>query len=365
MNGRAGWNLDAVGAAFARAASDPTQWAAAMDAAAAETGSAGAVLLPLAGRLPSLPYSPVLTPLMEDYFQSGWSTRDLRTKGLHLLHSRGVFGDLDVYTPDEINRAAYYQDFLGRHGLRWFSGVTISCSDEIWCMAIQRSIAQGPFSQREQMHLARLSGSLGSAAALARALGFAQAEAALEALEAAGTAVVLIDRSGDVLRVNAAAERLVGRGLRIVNRRLVSESRDATAALDRALHRLLWAQSAALTPPVTLPRPVQRPVLAYPLRLPALEVNPLAPAKAAVVLRDLEDLPRPPEAHLRATFGFTRGEARLASRLATGASLETIADELGVKIATTRVVLKAVFTKMETHRQAEAVAVLSRVLGGE
>jgi hypothetical protein len=49
----------------------------------------------------------------------------------------------------------------------------------------------------------------------------------------------MIDRSGEAVRLNRSAERLFGPDLRIVRRRIVSWSRDATQALDRALHDLI------------------------------------------------------------------------------------------------------------------------------
>ena len=64
---------------------------------------------------------------------------------------------------------------------------------------------------------------------------------------------------------------------------------------------------------------------------------------------------------LMTLFGLTAAEARLASRLAAGDALETIADELGIAKETARNQVKAVFAKTRTHRQAELVAVLARL----
>ena len=80
-----------------------------------------------------------------------------------------------------------------------------------------------------------MSARLSSAAALAWALDCSRIEAVLQAFEASGQAVALIDRCGEAFRLNAAAERLLGEDLHIERRRLVSFDRDATAALDRAL----------------------------------------------------------------------------------------------------------------------------------
>jgi DNA-binding CsgD family transcriptional regulator len=56
--------------------------------------------------------------------------------------------------------------------------------------------------------------------------------------------------------------------------------------------------------------------------------------------------------------GITRAEARLASMLADGISLEEVAEALLVSIQTVRSQLKSVFAKTGVTRQAELVALL-------
>jgi DNA-binding CsgD family transcriptional regulator len=241
--------------------------------------------------------------------------------------------------------------------------VKFANGDDVWSLSIQRSIDQGPFSPREQQRLAALSVRLSGIAALTRALGFARAEAALASFEVSGSAVVLLDRRAEVLRINSAAQRLLGADLQIARKRLVSRDRDATRALDRALHALLWAQTAsAVMPAVVLPRHGKRPLLAYPMRLAGVSADALAPCQALVVLVDLDARPHRSESALRASFGLTAAEARLAVRLASGEPLDRIADELGVAYETSRNHVKAIFSKMDVHRQTELVAVLARLL---
>ena len=61
---------------------------------------------------------------------------------------------------------------------------------------------------------------------------------------------------------------------------------------------------------------------------------------------------------LRAEFGLTKAEARLALFLADGASLPSIAQAFDVKLTTIRSQLQQVFAKTGTSRQAELVALL-------
>lgn len=358
----ADWNLHAVGEALTAAAIGASGWVAALETAAAQTGSVGALLLPLDGRLPHVPFTSSVGGSTEHYFREGWVHRDLRVYGLHHLFGRGAFSDLDIVSPEQVARTAYYQDFLRPHGLRWFAGVSVACGDERWCLSIQRSIAQGPFTPEEMARLAAASRGFGAAAGIARALGFTEASSVLAAMDASDTAVVLLDRAGGVYRLNGAAEALVADGVvEVLNRRLVATTRPATEALERMLHRLLWREGAAtLTPPIRLPRrDGRRPVLAHPMMLPRFGDNPFAPALVALVLRDLERRRRPSSGDLAVAFGMTPAEQRVARGLASGESLETVCRILGISLGTARVHLRSIFAKTNTSRQAELVAVLA------
>jgi DNA-binding CsgD family transcriptional regulator len=355
--------LDLMAAAFSEAAVDPSRWHAAMEVVTQATGAVGAVLFPMAGRLPDLPRSRSLEASFDMYIREGWIHHDERYRIRPVLEQRGVATELDFTTLDEMNRHPYYQEFLAPHGLRWFAGVKVASGINLWCLSIQRSIAQGPFSAAEQRSLALLSTQLSASAALAFALGFARADAALSAFEVSRSAVVLLDRHSRVIRCNEAASRLLGPDLDIRNGRLVSGSHDATATLDRALHDLLWRPaSTALAAPVRLPRSGRRPTLAYPLRLSGVSTDALAPCQAVIVLVDLDDRSRPPEDTLRAIFGLTPAEAKLAQHLASGESVEQIASRLGIAYETARNQLKSVLAKTETHRQSNLVSLLARVL---
>ena len=347
---------------FLAAALGSSPWEAAMDAAAAATGSVGSVLLQAKTAPIGVPASQSIGTAAEAYFGDGWATRDERTRAAPVMLIRGVTTDLDIMSPDEMARHPYYQEFLAPHGLKWFAGVKVSEAPDWRCLSIQRSVKQEPFSDRDLEQLALLSPHLSTAAAIARALGFARMDAAVAAFEASGTPVVMLDGLGQVRATNQAADRLFGPHLTVASGRLRSWSREATANLDRALHRLYWAADGLPTAePVLLPRLGGRPIVAYASRLPEVTDSAFAPARAVVVLNDLEGGPLPPDRHLAAIFGLTPSEARLAVRVGAGESIETAAEWLGITNQTARTVLKAVMQKTDTHRQAELVALIGRI----
>jgi DNA-binding CsgD family transcriptional regulator len=351
-----------VADAFASAAVDPSRWNEAMEITAQASDSFGALLVPIRGRQPEFPITDSLRPAAEIYIRDGWIHRDFRYSGVPIMVRRGVATDFDITTAGEIARHPYYQEFQAPFGLRWFAGVKVGSGDEMWALSIQRSISQGPFSPAEVEELAALSRHLAGTAELARAFGSARVDAAMQAFEMSGSAVVLLDRCGEVVRTNGTTERLLGNDLQIVNRRLVSFDRSATASLDGALHTLIWSPgSLALHPPVVLPRKGGRPILAYLSRSPASIREGFGLCQVITVLVDLESRPAAARRDLIEAFRLTPAEARLAVRLAAGEPIEMLAEKLGIAYETARNVLKSIFHKTETRRQGELIALLARL----
>jgi DNA-binding CsgD family transcriptional regulator len=358
------WNLQAVEEIFASAATDASLWSRAIQTASEQTDSIGALILPVTGQgFPSVSATEGIARATEVYFRDGWCERDIRYSPLKSLLEGNVIDDLDFISPEEMKRTPYYQEFLAPTGLRWFGGIPVRVDDQVWCLSIQRGIRQDPFSPEEKQKLKQLSRRLSSAAALARALGFAAASAALEAFDLSHTAVALLNAKGEVARTNRAADRLMAGELQVRQGRICSIDQGANDHLSRALRELLWKTSgASLLAPVMLPRKDKRPVLAYPVKMSQLSASYFAECQAAIVLVDTDARRRTPEATLRGAFHLTQAEARLASQLASGASLDTVCERLGIVKETGRNQLKSIFAKTGTSRQAELVLLIASML---
>jgi len=355
-------DVDTIGAAFATAALDPARWNEAMDVAAAATGSFHAIMLPLKGRLPFFPLSRDSYGLAEKYVNDGWINRDERYKSVGTMLRRGVSTEFDFTSADEMKRMPFYEEFLARESLRWFAGVKIGEGDDAWCLSLQRSIEQGPYQRDEIEVLATLSQQLSGIPQLVRAFGYTRVDAALYGFETSGAPAAILDRLGCVVRMNGLAERLLGPDLDVTQGRLVASNRQATNALDRAIRELLWRpDGSSVQPPVILPRRQGRPIVAYLSRLPGSVFDIFSPGRACIVFADLEAGPSVATDDLVAVFGLTRSEAKLAAQLLIDDSLERAAESLGIAYETARNQLKSVFRKTDTNRQAQLVAVLTRL----
>lgn len=363
----ASWDLDAVASAFAAAALDADRWVEAMDVLAAETGSIGTALLPIdvKGAVPA-PFSPSLASIAEPYFREGWMERDLRRRAVPLLMKWGVFSEPHYTTLDEIRRHPFFQEYLGPRGFTWSAVVLMAAADDAWAVSIQRRSDQEPFSPAELAKLQGLSTRLSAAAATAKAFGYARLEAALAAFESAGTAVLLLDRFARVVRLNRAAERMLGQGIEIVDRKLSPKEPDAAKRFYGALRKVIWDSPGGTSTagPIALPRPGQQTLLAYFTRRDGISADIFSPCQAIVTLVDPEQRLAPASAAIRACYELTEAEARLAACLASGASLDDAASRFGISRTTARNQLASVMSKVGVHRQAELVATLAVLANG-
>ena len=93
--------------------------------------------------------------------------------------------------------------------------------------------------------------------------------------------------------------------------------------------------------PVFLPRRGQGSLLVYPGRLRALMGNPLADCQAILILVDPDRRRLPQVAILRSIFKLSDAEARLATLLVSGASIEVATEKLAFSPLTARTQLSA------------------------
>ena len=88
----------------------------------------------------------------------------------------------------------------------------------------------------------------------------------------------------------------------------------------------------------------------------------LCAAAAAVFVTDPELHGTPDEALLRAVFGLTPAESRVAVRIAQGQRFSDVTEQLAIGAATGRTHLRSIFAKTGTRTQAQFVKLVSTAL---
>lgn len=284
---------------------------------------------------------------------------------------RDVITDSDVVSPEDIETDPFYNDFLRRHGLRYFAAATVSPDPHIEvALSVQRAIGRPEYSEDELHMLERLAPHVETSLRLSIHLMDAQAVNAGmgTAMARIGIGVFALDAMGRVVSSNAASQALLGDGLNIVNDRLVlanpAASGEAVTAIRNALdgNRIILSQESK---PILVHRQnASRPLALYVLPIPAKNVGNgfLTRARAIVLLMNPTADGIPDPSLIRDVLGVTLGEARIAALVGSGLSPKDAAVRLGIAEETARSVLKRVFSKVGVSRQSELAAMMARLV---
>lgn len=342
-------------------------WAGALDSLAEVAGARGAAVIPVSPDFLDCPFSRNIQELGHVYTTTHWARDDFRKTGLGKMLRTGIAVDQDIVAPETMERMAYYAEFLGPRGVWWFAGVPFRAGEQIFCLTVQRTRAEGPVVEAEQEALRRLGCGLSQSATVAARVAAARIGGLLDGLEAMDHPAVLLDGEGRVLQANAAAaahetdlRMRVGHPLAALS----SANRQLQVHLRAAVGRDARPDDPALRP-VALRRDGRRPLVLRARRLTGESASLFSVARAIVLIDDLDRAGSPPAALLRDLFGLTPAQARVAALVGGGASLRECADELHIATETVRTYLKQAFQGVGVSRQAELVSVLSRLHAAE
>jgi DNA-binding CsgD family transcriptional regulator len=357
--------LEKACAALGDTVLDPAVWPQAMEQISAAVGAAGAGLLQSDVRTPDIPRSAGAEDIFGIYFRDNWHVRDIRAaRGVPLLlGGASVITDQDLMTADEMSRDPMYNDLFRPNGFQWFAGVGFRAGSALWGLTIQRKLREGPFESEDKRKLAMLSQRLTEVATLSTAVGRVALSSATNALNAVRHPAIAIDRFGVVLDANPASQTVFDDDIRVANRRLVLSDPLAKLHFEKLWDRLRATSDTAAFPcdPIVVRREGRAPVVIRVLPVHGAARTPFIGARALLTLTVMEPKSGPAAGLLSRIFGLTAAEAKLASIIAEGTTLEVAAEELGIARETARSQLKAVFAKTGTHRQADLVALLSRL----
>ena len=196
-------------------------------------------------------------------------------------------------------------------------------------------------------------------------------QVALDALDAMPVGIALISTSGSVLAANRVArDTMSSREVLSIGRSGLELNKEGRRTLFRDLISQAGKKRGGNMQAGSMAFSVSRPsgqrglsILIWPI---STGVKPLGwEDPAAIVFVGDPDRPAEiDESRLRALYGLTNAEARVAALLGRGYRLDEIADMLGVAYETTRKHLKKVLAKMETDRQADLVRTIVTGPGG-
>ncbi len=352
---------------------DPEYWPTALGRVSEATASVGALLIPVYPReaIP-LVVADTLAEASRDY-AAGWSRYDSRVVACHRMDAPRpglLITDAMLFTPEEMARDPFYQDFLRRHGLGFGAFRFIADGDgALTSVSILRGFGRGMFEADELRRVELVSGHLARALGVNARLAQAQRRAGdlEDAIEHLETGLILLDGLGRARFVNAAARHLLGDGLELGRDRRPTATRPAERPRLAAL--LAAAAMGRSSGPLLLARARGGPPLhldAVPIRGRGPTADTLSAAAGTrhgimLLLRDTAPSAPAGIAEQLRQLGLSPAQARVAELVGQGLAPSDVAETLGLGIATVRTHLKAINAVLGLARQGELVALVTRL----
>jgi DNA-binding CsgD family transcriptional regulator/PAS domain-containing protein len=266
-------------------------------------------------------------------------------------------------------RSQYYNDWMRPQDFRYSLGNTLLREPGLIAnVTLFRPGGMRTYSAQDVKIFERLSRHMTRALRVGVQMGRQGGEQVLHILERMNQAALVLDPRGAILFANSAAERLLRERDGLASRHgslaaACAQEQPALAAWlasATALHEVKGTEHSPTLILQRAPTKASRPPL-------TLSILPLASGKAGyhfgqrtLLLLVSERTMLQPARHelLRAHFGFTAAEARLARTLASGHTLRAAAARSNISYGTARSYLKILFQKTATHRQSELVRCL-------
>jgi DNA-binding CsgD family transcriptional regulator len=263
----------------------------------------------------------------------------------------------------ELLKTEYHQDWCRPLGFDIAIGINVLQDDahSVWVTAVGRR-ADLEHDRHIVDRLRRLTTHLLRVAQLNKQLGGLETRivAAELALDRLTTAMIVINRAGQVVHMNAAAGQIISNndGLSVIHKELIAANQDQCQDLRRLVAGALQATKdiAAIPGGVTrIGRQSER--APYEVLVTPLSENTLTPGfcgpLAAVFVRDPESKITVSSDWPQRLYGLTRAESRLMSALLAGDTLMTCTERFAVTKETLRSQLKSIFLKTGTSSQME------------
>lgn len=299
-----------------------------------------------------------------------------RVRFLHDQPAGTIGFDYKIIDKAGIGRHPLYQEFLRPYGTMYFMSLTLEQDAERYTtVAMQRTRQQGHVSQRDIDILTTLSMPLQRAFKLKKRLRLEQQklsryEAAFHELK---TGIIIVDCNGRVEFLNQCADGLVSRDqmISIHNGYLSFVFPGAAKTYRNAIRNLVTGTLMDDQDHACYSRAPGQPL---PLRIDMLPIPGQARFSLGLVRRgspgrrlllmlsDANQQREPPQDLLRAVFGLTRMETRLAFAIARGVELRDYAEQYSIALTTVRTHLANLRHKMGARSQAGVTRLVSQLV---
>lgn len=287
-------------------------------------------------------------------------------------HRPDVAYDAMIISAHEMDRDPVY-DFFRKHGFRYFIGSALPGLGKYHAsIGFQRTPQQGHVQTSDIATFKRIRPHLVQAITLANAFGSLQRDTqlSLSILDRLPQGFIIVGDDAKIMFTNVAADKILSSGNHLRNAsgaittcNLSERAKLAKLIADASGHGANgiadsggWLRIDGLQSEFSLA------VFAAPVTDGA-QLSFVDRPAAIILVQKIGTQNRSTPDMLKALFGLTPTEARLASMLANGLSMQDAAEQLSRSAGTTRTHLKAIFHKMEVSRQQDLIAKVMKLAG--
>ncbi|WP_295852862.1 LuxR C-terminal-related transcriptional regulator [Tardiphaga sp.] len=337
----------------------PERWPKVFDQLAKIADAEGAMIFSVAPGTPRWIASDSLHDRIDKWTKSPYAQNNPRSARMVVPNEPRFLTDLDKFTLEELDKEKFYTDLLRPGGLGWCVGTTITCpSGDMLVLSAEKAFAKGPVPREVAAQLDELRPHLARAGVLSGRLGFERARTAVGPLDMIGLPAAAIDGAGRVITANPC---FVANGLGVHIGAQNQVHFAAPAAQTMFLEAVARPSSSSNGRSIPVAgTETHPPLIAHllPIRLGGLEV--FAGAVSILFLTPITQHESPAPELLQALFDLTPAEARVASMLTEGNTVDTISKLQSVSLNTVRTQLKSVFAKTGVERQVDLVSLLGQ-----
>ena len=304
--------------------------------------------------------SPGVARFMQEFLHSENARRSTAAMKLVAANRAGFVADYELFTEEEITSDPSYTDWAAPNGTHYGTATAIVVPNgDVALIQVQRTRGKPAFSRSDVDLLDRFRPHLARSALLAARWRMEKLHIAAEALALIGLPAAVLSLGGKVLAANSLIETMTEFVIWKSGSRVAFVDQSATTMLERAI--------------AGLKSPASNDVRSFPVKSQihgTLAVAHLIPttgeardlfdgAFGVLVLTPVTQSHSPALTLIRGLFDLTPAEARVASAITEGLSVDEIAARHTVSYETVRAQVKAVFAKTGTNRQSQVSSLLA------
>lgn len=338
----------------------PERWPGVLDQVAQLVGATGGTLGRHLDNDPQFIISPGAQPMVNAFIAGGYHIDNARAAPFARLEYPGFVTDFDVHSDAARAAMPVYRDFLTPMKMDMGAGTVVAGPNSDRIVLTMEGFPDRDRLDRAVPRLDLLRPHLARAAILAAELQLRECRCIVEAFGRIGAGAAVLNQRGDVITHNNQFYTQLDAGVLEQRDRLRFAHRHSNTTFAKALGNVATSKKGSS---VAIRDELGIGVAALhlvPVRRSAHEV--FAGATTIALVARPAPQGAPDSRLLQALFDLTPAEAGVARAIATGGTVNDIAQTGGKSLETVRSHLKHVYSKTATSRQNE-LAILLRGFG--